>query len=537
MITVAQSTGFHLSEEVVRKYNIDNYNGKFKRFKEKHKKAPTQPAIDYLMNRGISQKVIEKYGITTKGDSEDILVFPFRNDKGELKFIKYRNMNFQKGDKGSKEWCESNCMPILFGMDNVNYSNKRLILTEGQIDSLSVATAGFENAISVPTGVNGFTWVGHCWDWINRFSEIVVFGDYEHGEITLLEDIRKRFKLKIYAVRVEDYKDCKDANEILQKYGVKQIERCVNKAQLIPLPQVKLLSEVEREDPFKKEKLATGLRCIDKQLYGGLTFGGYVLITGKAGEGKSTFANQIICQALNQGHNCFIYSGELTNAFLKNGIDRQLAGREVIKYQDGFWHDEHYAIPEGVQDAISKWYMNRCFIYSDEILEDNLDPLAEVMENVILQYNVKVLLIDNLMTAIDLEQIDNTDKFEKQAAFVKKVVRLARKLNVLVILVAHKRKDDSKEENDTVLGASEIVNLANVIFAFGRDKKVTNQATIRITKERVFGRTNMEGYKVFYDPCSKRIYEQVEDLDFEYSWKETEDNDGFETTTTDEIPF
>ena len=106
-------------------------------------------------------------------------------------------------------------MPILFGMNQCNTENETLIITEGQIDSLSVTEAGFENAISVPTGMNGFTWIGHCWNWVHQFKKMIVFGDKEDDKITLLEEIKHRFNLQIYAVRLEDYKDCKDANEIL----------------------------------------------------------------------------------------------------------------------------------------------------------------------------------------------------------------------------------------------------------------------------------------------------------------------------------
>ena len=538
MITVSQATDFFLTEDVQRHYNINNYNGKFKKFKEEHRKESTRFAIEYLESRGIPSDITERYGITTKKDSEDILVFPFRNENGELKYIKYRNINYQKGGQGSKEWCESNCMPILFGIDHVNYENPRLIITEGQIDSLSVTAAGFENALSVPTGKNGFTWVGHCWDFIHRFKEIIIFGDREGTEITLVKDLSKRFgKMKISVVRIEDYQDCKDANEILQKYGVNGIKECINRAEPLPLPNIKLLSDVERENPFEKEKLATGFKTIDKNLYGGLTFGGYALITGKAGEGKSTLANQIVCQALNQGYNCFVYSGELANAFFKNSIDRQLAGKHIVKYQDPIWHDDHFAIPEDIQDKISEWYRKRCFIYSDEI-NDDPDSLIELMEKSISQYGVRVLLIDNLMTALDLEQTESKERFDQQSEFVRKITRLARKMNVLIILVAHKRKGGSiKANNDDVLGTSEIVNLATVVINFARKEEGANQNKLDISKERIFGKT-MSDLTFFYDPQSKRLYENVEDLDFEYSWFKESDNDGFaEVTETDEIPF
>ena len=70
-------------------------------------------------------------------------------------------------------------MPILFGMNHCE-GYERLVITEGQIDSLSLTEAGVSNAVSVPTGANGFTWVPHCYEWLNRFEELVVFGDCEN---------------------------------------------------------------------------------------------------------------------------------------------------------------------------------------------------------------------------------------------------------------------------------------------------------------------------------------------------------------------
>ncbi|MFR7901549.1 MAG: toprim domain-containing protein [Ruminococcus sp.] len=79
-------------------------------------------------------------------------------------------------------------------MYQCNLDNKTLVLTEGQIDSLSVAESGIENAVSVPNGKNGFTWVPYCWDWLQNFDTLIVFGDRENGRITLLDDMQRRFR-------------------------------------------------------------------------------------------------------------------------------------------------------------------------------------------------------------------------------------------------------------------------------------------------------------------------------------------------------
>ena len=61
-----------------------------------------------------------------------------------MQFVKYRKTDFDREKDKNKEWCEANCKPILFGMAQCNDKFDRLIITEGQIDSLSVAAAGID---------------------------------------------------------------------------------------------------------------------------------------------------------------------------------------------------------------------------------------------------------------------------------------------------------------------------------------------------------------------------------------------------------
>ena len=179
--------------ELARDFDYDLGFGE----KRVYRKLPQKPvvvrngAIEYMAKRGISSEICRKYELTTRTDNKDILVFPFYDETGTLQFVKYRNMKFRKGIDKNKEWSEAETMPILFGIKQCKDFD-RLIITEGQIDSLSVAECGFNNAVSVPTGATGFTWLANCWDWITKFHDVVVFGDNEHGKITLADTLRAR---------------------------------------------------------------------------------------------------------------------------------------------------------------------------------------------------------------------------------------------------------------------------------------------------------------------------------------------------------
>ena len=131
--------------ELCRDFNYPLDMGEPKTYRKLPQKpvSVTSPAVDYMASRGIGQAVTERYKITTRKDNNAILAFPFYDDRNILQFVKYRNARYN--GKGNKEWCEKDTKPILFGMAQCN-GFERLIITEGQIDSLSVAEWVGENA-------------------------------------------------------------------------------------------------------------------------------------------------------------------------------------------------------------------------------------------------------------------------------------------------------------------------------------------------------------------------------------------------------
>lgn len=534
MLTLSKDFDFSLGNEIDEYYSPKK---QYRKFKKPEKPINPKPeAIRYLESRGISEQTAKEYEITVQTNNPNILVFPFYDEKGMMQFVKYRKTDFDKTKDKNKEWCEANCKPILFGMKQCK-DFSRLTITEGQVDSLSVATAGIDNVVSVPTGAQGFTWVPYCWNWINQFEEIIVFGDHEKGHITLLDELSRRLKITVKHVREEDYKDCKDANEILQKYGPGQVRACVENAVIVPIRHVIELSSVKNVDVFKLPKLKTGIKQVDRLLYGGLPFGGITLITGKTGCGKSTLVSQILINAVYQNYKCFAYSGELVAYQFKQNMDFQIAGgKHIIQYQNPYG-DPAYNVSDANREIISQWYEGKFWLYDNSVIDDDeTESLVTLTEKIIMQYGVQVVMLDNLMTAIDLEISPGIEKYEKQSLFVKKLARLAARHNVLILLVAHKRKNNSStNENDEISGSSDISNLAMVTITYDKDKEIDiSQRLLKVSKNRLFGKTETEGYVLDYDEKSKRICGRGDDLYVDYGWN---NNSNDFLVSQEETPF
>ena len=511
MLTLARDFGFSLGRDV------DEYYGRIRRYKDLSRYPRPEAksaAVEYMEGRGISRAITERYSITTNKGQDNIIVFPFYDEAGRLQFVKYRKADFDKERDSNKEWCLADCKPILFGMDQCNAENKTLVMTEGQIDSLSVAEAGIENAVSVPTGAKGFTWVPYCWDFLGKFETLIVFGDHENDRITLLDEMRTRFHGSIKHVRPEDYRDCKDANELLQKYGKQAVIDAVENAVPVKSPKIKKLSEVKRKNMSQMECITTGIRSLDRMI-GGFYFGTLVVLTGKRGLGKSTLGSQFGTFAINSGYPTFFYSGELMDWYFQDWFDRQCAGPERIHKDESTLGYVSYSVKDAYADQIHAWYDERCYIYDSAIVteDEETETIAETMESAIKQYGCRVLVVDNLMTAMDDDL--SVDLYRQQTRFVNRLTEMAKAYDVLIILVAHPRKTNSDNlENDDVAGSSNITNLASVVLSYGEPPKNKDgtpmqedgpDRVLTVSKNRLNGRVGKVG--LWFEEKSKRISE------------------------------
>lgn len=502
---------------------------------------PRDTAVAYLKDRGISREIVELYEITASDKQPHVMIFPFFNEYGKVEFVKYRNMRFKKGRDKSKEWCAENCKPILFGMKQcVDFTT--LVITEGQIDSLSVAQAGIKNAVSVPTGARGFTWFSNVYDWISRFDTVIVFGDMEKGHMTLLDELLQRLPNKIKAVRKEDYLGEKDANDILTAFGEDAIRDCINNAVEPGIDYVIELADVQHKDDKNELKIKTGIIEFDEALKGGIRCGQLFMLTGKSGHGKSTFASQIIAEALNQGIRVFAYSGELDNEDFQDCLNSQLAGDRNMVGQKNEYGKDDYEIDSDTEQRIKDWYRGRMLIYdNNRIVNKDKIKLTELIRSVVIRRGVQLVVVDNLMTAMEYVKNQN-DLHLAQTNFVAEMKAIATQYHIAMIVIAHPRKQGTGEardrdmDNDDIAGSSNITNLADIVASYSRAKPDDEyDSVLQILKNRKTGRLRKgkdDSIHLLYSAKSKRVTE-IRSLEKHYGWEKF----GTDVTAEIDVPF
>lgn len=283
----------------------------------------------------------------------------------------------------------------------------------------------------------------------------------------------------------------------------------VGRAKPLPVENVRDLADVESVDLSTLPRIETRIPDIDRVI-GGFYFGQVVLLSGRRGEGKSTFLSQMVLEARDQGYGCFVYSGELTDYNFRAWLDLQAAGAERVVTTRNPYGDAQYHVPEALKPALDDWYRGKVYLYDNNAIPNErgeLETLTDTIEKSIRRYDLRAVFIDNLMTAMDIDTKD--DLYQAQSEFLRRLKTIAIRYNVMILLVAHPRKTGRDvEDNDDVSGSADITNRVDTVLIYSRAKQDDEfDGKIVVTKNRLTGKlAKGDGaIRLMYSQSSKRI--------------------------------
>ena len=476
---------------------------------------PTEQIYQYFESRKISRQTVDALRIGS--DIEGNIVFRFYWN-GEDVYHKFRKPRKPlPEDKGRKEWQESGTKSILYNMDNVVF-NQPLIICEGEIDCAALYEAGLTNVVSVPGGCDNNEWITNCFDWLEKFHTIILFGDNDPPGRRAVENWTK--KLGEYRVLiVKDYPEipdtnptqyCKDANEILYRFGESTLIEMVESADDIKTKGLIRVADITPVDPTKIPRIKTNIPSLDDAI-GGLAEGCVTVFTGKSGNGKSTLSGLILLNAIEQGYTCVAYSGELSAGLFQEWILAQAAGSDWLglKWDPIRARNIPFVAPD-VQQRILDWLGDRLLLYdNNEQFVDlkQTDAIINVFTQAARKYNAKLFLIDNMMTSV----ADSEDEWRAQAIFINSIKKFATHYQAHVMLVAHPRKTKvgSDITKDDISGTSSIMNLCDNAI-------VIKRPDLEVIKSRLDGR--QVNIPCCYAGDSRRIFQADKGDLNRFSW-------------------
>lgn len=496
----------------------------------------------YLEQRRISKQTADAVDI--REDSHGNIVFNYYDTNDVLCLVKYRPSHKIDKTKGDlKSWCQKNAdtMPLLFNMNRINITEP-LLICEGEIDCMAAIESGYTNSVSVPLGANNYGWIEKNFDWLEQFDSIIICADNDEAGIKMQKECvfrlgswRTKFiEIPPYHFNSETNKKSpmKDLNHVLYYEGKQAVMDLIHNAKDSPVDSVQDFSDITNIDLDEIDGIKTGIEELDCRLMK-IFYGTFTIVTGVNGSGKSSFLSQLICNAIDDGKNSFLYSGELPNFQAKNWVNYILAGQRNLKeYQ--FNGAPYWKVTPDAQKEINDYYRGRLFIYKDGY-DHKVDSILKAMEDTTRKYGCKMHIIDNL-TAVNLEA-NEQNKYQRQEEFVTKLIDFAKKFNVAVILVVHPHKIEQMRRLSKmdIQGISAIIDLAHRILSLYRVSPADHKGIPKkkgegwykepikydvlcdILKDRLLG---YEGSTagLFYDRPSRRFFVTEQSLDKRYTW-------------------
>lgn len=187
----------------------------------------------YLTKRGISAGV-QALACVGKSQYKRFVAIPWNAPDGTLANVKYR------ATRGKTFFYEKGATPIgslVYGADLYVKSADDLIVCEAEIDALSWRTSGF-NAVAV----GGVAFTEMQSSIISRLpaKRLLLAGDSDKAGQRFNARVAAGVKAKDMALIQLAYSDCKDANDVLCKYGEDALREAVTDALDMPKYTVKV---------------------------------------------------------------------------------------------------------------------------------------------------------------------------------------------------------------------------------------------------------------------------------------------------------
>ena len=377
-------------------------------------------------------------------------------------------------------------------------------------DALDVDAVG-GNAVALAVGA-GFQDLRACRPFLEAFPSVfLALADRDMAEVTAEAFGEYAPWLSVLLPAEGAFRGFQNCREVLGDGGRGAVDRLLMGAVERPAPGLLDLAAVEGEDLRGIPSVLSGIAELDRSI-GGFYAGELSVWTGKRGGGKSTFLDQLLLEALDQGHRVCAYSGELSARRFKQWASLQAAGpTHVAAVRDPSSGKTMYTVPPIIQRLLDEWWAERFFLYDNRIAAaGGEESILAVFEYAVRRYGCAVFLVDNLMTARFGGHRDS-DFYRAQSNFTGRLVEFAKKHEVHVHLVAHPRKTDDKRQMDAddVGGSGDVTNRADNVFSLRRlegeeAERQGFQSVLRVLKNRAFGDTVSIGLN--YDVPSRRFY-------------------------------
>jgi twinkle protein len=461
------------------------------KIKEDYSQEYSTLAFTDLRDRKISKKVCEFFGVKVEFEEDGSIgkhIYKYTDEAYKIRELPKKF--YWKGASGST---------MLFGKELFN-PGKRLIITEGEIDALSVAQASLDKyskiypVVSIPSASQTKALLENR-EWIRQFDDVVLFLDNDKAGSEATEEAIKIIGVdKVRLVNIQE----KDANDLLKEKGSYAVLQAIfDAAKYVPsgiVTKEQLWESLIVYNNIPSIPYPPCLEGINSKLKG-KRHGEITLFISGTGAGKSTMLREDMIHTLS-----------ITPATEKLGIiSLEESPPETARKISGMILNKNPANEEIQLDELKKGFDvffgdDRIILLDHSDIKIN-DKLIDKLEYMCLS-GCKYIYIDHITILVSegAEGLTGNEAIDK---VMNDLLRLVKKYQVWVGLVSHLRKTPnfgtSFEEGklpslDDIRGSGSIKQISFDVIAFSRNMTANedeerNKIKIRVLKARHTGLT------------------------------------------------
>jgi len=426
----------------------------------------TENCLKFFKSRLISEKTLLECKVTEANEwmPKANAIIPtiqfnyFRN--GELINIKSRGK-----DKDFKLFKDAEL--IFYNLD-ATIDNETIIIVEGEMDALALYECGLKNVISVPNGAGlgkiNFEYLDNCIDSFSESTKFILALDNDKAGMNLQSELARRLGYENCSKAT--FKDCKDANECLIKYGIKITIDCINEAKEFPIVGVFNANDIEADIyNFYNNGLPNGCGIGMHEIDMHIRFqeGYLTTITGIPGHGKSEFLDFLLCRLnVSHGWKTALYSPENHplelhfSKFAEKMIGKPFEGSDRLS-------------PIDLQNMIK--YHSENFFFINPESDFKLETILDAVRQLVRKKGINAFVID-AWNKLDHHYTTNETKYISEQ--LDKITRFCELNKVHCFLVAH----PTKIQKDKATKKYEVPNLYSISGSANFYNKTANGITV-----------------------------------------------------------